>query len=63
MKITFQRTDTNQNVERQKMAYKEASVQRIGTESGYALDISGTVMDNEIYKSQGKTMEEVMQEA
>ena len=51
MKITFQRTDTNQNVERQKTAYKEASVQRIGTESGYALDISGTVMDNEIYKS------------
>lgn len=63
MRITFQGTDTNQGVERQKTAYKEPSVQRIGTESGYALDISGTVMDNEIYRSQGKTTEEVMQEA
>jgi len=29
----------------------------------YALDISGTVMDNNAYKGQGKTAEEVMQDA
>ena len=29
----------------------------------FALDISGTVMDNTAYESQGKTVEEVMQES
>ena len=63
MRISFQTTDTSPNVEKWKMTDKESRVQKIGTGTGYTLDISGTVANNEIYKGQGKTSEEVMQEA
>lgn len=63
MRISFQTTETGQNTEKWKKTDREAQVQRIGTESSYTLDISGTVKDNEIYRGHGKTTEEVMQEA
>ncbi len=63
MRISFQTTDTNQKVDRWKTSEKEAQVQRIGTGNGYTLDISGQLAENEIYKEQRKTVEEVMQEA
>ncbi len=63
MKITFQPTETGQNINRQKTTVKESCVQRIGMGNGYALDISGVVTDNQIYKEHGKTTEEMMREA
>ncbi len=63
MKITFDQGNTKQNVDRTTTAYR--NTQKPGTErtSDYALDISGTVMDNNAYKGHGKTAEEVMQDA
>lgn len=63
MRISFQPTDTGQTTEKWKISDREAKVQRIGTESGYKVDISGKVKDNEIYGGHGKTTKEVMQEA
>lgn len=63
MRISFQPADTGQRIEKWKQSDREAKVSRIGTGSSYTLDISGTVKDNEIYGGQGKTTEEVMQEA
>lgn len=64
MKITFQPSEINsQNTSMHRMTDQSSAVQRIGTKSGYTLDISGTAKDHEIYKSHGKTTEEIMQEA
>lgn len=63
MRITFQNMTTDHTADNRKTANKEPAVQRIGTNAGYALDISGTVTDNSAYKGQGKTTEEVMQQA
>ena len=63
MKITFDHAYTNQNVDKVTTSYQGT---RTGTErptGGYALDISGTVMDNNAYKGHGMTAEEVMQAA
>lgn len=65
MKITFENYNTQQTVDNnttaKRTAVKDTQGSRIN--SGYALDISGTVMDNKAYGGQGKTTEDVMQEA
>ncbi len=63
MKITFDHTDANRNVDRATTAYRDIRAPRTGRTDDYALDISGTVMDNNAYGGHGKTAEEVMQDA
>lgn len=63
MKITFEPQNTNQNVDRATTSYRETRMTKTDRVGGYALDISGTVMDNNAYKGHGKTAEEVMQDA
>lgn len=63
MKITFDHSNANQNVDRATTAYRETRATRTERAGDYALDISGTVMDNNAYGGHGKTAEEVMQDA
>ena len=63
MKITFDHSNTNQNVDRATTAYRNTQTPRTERTGDYALDISGTVMDNNAYGGHGKTAEEVMQDA
>lgn len=64
MKITFDNSGTNQNVDKvMTTTYRDTRAQKANQPGGYALDISGTVMDNKAYKGQGKTAEDVMQDA
>lgn len=65
MKITFDNTTTNQNVDRAAATttYRDTHAERTNKTGAFALDISGTVMDNTAYKGHGKTTEDVMQEA
>lgn len=63
MKITFDHSNVNQNVDRATTAYRETRTAKTEHPGSYALDISGKVMDNNAYGGQGKTAEEVMQEA
>ena len=63
MKISFDQLNTNQNVDKAATSYRSTHTAGKASVSGYALDISGTVMDNNAYKGQGKTTEEVMQDA
>ena len=64
MKITFDNNNTNQNVDKvTTTTYRDTRTEKTGKTGAYALDISGTVMDNTAYKGQGKTAEDVMQEA
>lgn len=63
MKITFDQTNTNRNVDRATTAYRNTRMPETEHRCDYALDISGTVMDNNAYKGHGKTAEEVMQDA
>ncbi|MBQ7360596.1 MAG: hypothetical protein IJW63_10950 [Lachnospiraceae bacterium] len=61
MRITFE--NQNRNVDKTTTEYRSASPAKEGGRSTYALDISGTVMDNTAYGLQGRTAEEVMQSA
>ncbi|MCM1251309.1 MAG: DUF6240 domain-containing protein [Clostridium sp.] len=65
MKITFDNANTNQNVDKvtTPITYRETRTEKNHQAGGFAVDISGTVMDNKAYKGQGKTAEDVMQEA
>lgn len=64
MKITFDNNNTNQSVDRvMTTTYRDTHTEKTDQMGVYALDISGTVMDNNAYKGQGKTAEEVMQDA
>ena len=64
MKITFDNNNTNQNVDKvMTTTYRDTHTEKTNQTGVYALDISGTVMDNNAYKGQGKTVEEVMQDA
>ena len=63
MKITFDHNTTNQNVDRATTAYRNTQTNKTERTGNYALDISGTVMDNNAYSGHGKTAEEVMQDA
>lgn len=67
MNITFDSAEnavhTHSNVGRETTAYRSLeNTGKVQTES-FALDISGTVMDNSAYAGHGRTAEEVMQEA
>ncbi|MGN0364392.1 MAG: DUF6240 domain-containing protein [Suilimivivens sp.] len=56
-------TQTHTNVGRETTTYRTPQdKEKIGN-SGFALDISGTVMDNSAYTGHGRTTEEVMLEA
>lgn len=63
MKITFDHNTGNQNVDRATTSYRDTRTTRTDRAGDYALDISGTVMDNNAYGGHGKTAEEVMQDA
>ncbi len=64
MKINLDTNNTNQNVDKvATTTYRDTQTQKSSQSGVYALDISGTVMDNKAYKGQGKTAEDVMQEA
>mgnify|MGYP001027947776 FL=1 len=63
MKVTFDHSNANQNVDRATTAYRDTRTTRTERAGDYALDISGTVMDNNAYGGHGKTAEEVMQDA
>ena len=64
MKITFDNNNTNQNVDKVTTTpYRDTRTEKTAQAGAFALDISGTVMDNTAYKGQGKTAEEVMQDA
>lgn len=62
MKITFDNNNTINNVDRgMTTTYRSAHTEKASQMGAYTLDISGTVMDNNAYKGQGKTAEDVMQ--
>ncbi len=64
MKITFDNTGTNQNVDKAATTtYRDTRSEKTNKTGAFALDISGTVMDNTAYKGQGKTTEDVMRDA
>ena len=64
MKITFDNNNTNQNVDKVTTTpYRDTRTEKTAQAGAFALDISGTVMDNTAYKGQGTTAEEVMQDA
>lgn len=65
MKIDFQSLDVNQNVDVEKTSKSTASsARKADKESGYKVDISGTVMDNAAYGTEElKSAQEVMQDA
>ena len=63
MKITFDHSNANQNVDKATTSYRETRTTKTERAGDYALDISGTDMDNNAYGGHGKTAEEVMQDA
>ena len=65
MKIDFQSMGASQNVDVDKTSKSTASsARKADTESGYKVDISGTVMDNAAYGTDElKTAQDVMQDA
>lgn len=62
MHITFNHS-THQNVDKVTTSYQNTRTQKQEKTDGYAIDISDTVMDNVAYQVQGRTAEEVMQQA
>ena len=62
MRITFD-NNAHPNTERVTTAYSNTRTQESVKTGAYTADISGTVMDNNAYGVQGRTTEEVMQEA
>lgn len=62
MRITFENS-TPRNTEKVTTAYSRTRTQECGKAGAFTADISGTVMDNNAYGVQGRTAEEVMQEA
>lgn len=63
MKITFENYESKQNVDKTKTVYSSRESFQLNSTRGYALDISGTVMDNTAYGVQGRTTEDIMQQA
>ena len=63
MKITFENYDNKQNVDKAKTTYSSPRTEKNDSKRGFALDISGTVMDNTAYGVQGRTAEDIMQQA
>ncbi len=63
MNISLDTIKTNQNVDNGSTSYRTSEVHKSETNRGYAIDISGNVMDNKAYAGQGKTTEDVMSDA
>lgn len=68
MHINFDLADkksagTHTNVGRETTTYRSSGSTKEVQQNSFALDISGTVMDNSAYAGHGRTAEEVMQEA
>lgn len=68
MNIYFDKTEnqsvnTHSNAGRETTSYRSSEGTQKVQQNGFALDISGTVMDNSAYAGHGRTAEEVMQEA
>ncbi len=68
MNITFDGADkinarTHSNVDKDTTVYRSSESTGKVQQNVFALDISGTVMDNSAYAGHGRTAEEVMQEA
>lgn len=63
MKVSLDQMNTNQKVDRAITAYRNTQTAKTEQMGEYALDISGTVMDNNAYAGHGRTTEEVMQDA
>ena len=65
MKITFDGAEkavrTHSNVGRETTVHRNSESTKSVRAEGFALDISGTVMDNSAYAGHGRTAEEVMQ--
>ena len=61
MKISFDSLNANQNVDRVTTSQKSDTASGTKPINAFALDISGTVMDNRAYEGQGTTAEDVMQ--
>lgn len=65
MNITFENGKVNAgtNVDRATTSNSGSRIKETSSKGVFALDISGTVMDNTAYEGQGKTAEDVMQDA
>ena len=68
MNINFERVGqdsarTHVNVDRGTTVYRGSKGAVRAPQNSFALDISGTVMDNNAYAGHGRTVEEVMQAA
>ncbi len=65
MRVDIDYASNRQNVDKgtSTISYNSSSTSKSERAGAFALDISGTVMDNKAYGGQGKTAEEVMQEA
>ena len=63
MQVQLEHIQDNTHVDKKTTSQNTPTAKESGSISGYSLDISGKVMDNSAYKGQGKTAEEVMQEA
>lgn len=65
MNITFEngKVSAGTNVDRATTKNSGSQIKETNTKGVFALDISGTVMDNTAYEGQGKTAEDVMQDA
>ena len=68
MNITFENSRAENEVRKSQTSNAHSNVDRVTTshvnsKGVFALDISGTVMDNTAYEGQGKTTEDVMQDA
>lgn len=61
MKVSFDSLNANQNVDRVTTSQKSDTASGTKLINAFALDISGTVMDNRAYGGQGSTAEDVMQ--
>lgn len=65
MRVDMDYVSNRQNVDKgtSTISYSSSGTSKSERAGAFALDISGTVMDNKAYGGQGKTAEEVMQEA
>lgn len=63
MKIEYDSIKPNPQTDTATTSYRTTGSGRAENGNAYAIDISGTVMDNSAYKGQGKAAEDVMQEA
>ena len=65
MRVETDYSNVNQNVDKgsKTISHSSSNASGSGAVGAFALDISGVVTDNKAYGGQGKTAEDVMQEA